>query len=247
MSLIEVFQNFPVNDAAEERFKDVRWPDGKECHLCGSDNIQFKTTHPTMPHRCRNWRKFFSVKTGSVMEGSNLDYQTWAIATYLLTTSLKSVSSMMRHRDLDITQKSAWHLAHRIRETFCDEHVELFDGLIEVDETYIGGKRKIMPLSKRRAVKEEEVGRGAAGKTAAVGAKDLATNTVAVEVVQSTDAATLQGFVADHTGPGRHDLYRRREGVSRHRLRSRVSPALYRRVRPATGRTQTGWNHSGLC
>ena len=201
MSLIEVFQMFPDNNAAEEWFKDVRWPDGIECPHCESENIQLKTTHPTMPHRCRSCRKFFSVKTRSVMEGSNLDYQTWAIATYLLTTSLKSVSSMKLHRDLDITQKSAWHLAHRIRETFCDENVELFDGPVEVDETYIGGKRKNMSLSKRRELKEAEVGRGAVGKTAVVGAKDRATNTVAAEVVQSTDAATLQGFVTDHADP----------------------------------------------
>ena len=61
-----------------------------------------------MPYRCRGCDKHFSVKTGTVMESSKLGYQTWAIATYLLTTSLKGVSSMKLHRDLGITQKSAW-------------------------------------------------------------------------------------------------------------------------------------------
>ena len=71
------------------------------------------------------------------MESSNLGYQVWAIAIYLLTTNLKSVSSMKLHRDLDITQKSAWHLAHRIRETYSKSDLEVLTGLVEVDETYL--------------------------------------------------------------------------------------------------------------
>ena len=75
------------------------------------------------------------------MEGSNLDYQKWAIAMYLMVTSIKGVSSMKLHRDLGITQKSAWHLAHRIRK--CWEHqYSIFAGPVEVDETYIGGLEK---------------------------------------------------------------------------------------------------------
>ena len=73
------------------------------------------------------------------MQGTKLDYRIWAIAIYLCLTNLKGVSSMKLHRDLDITQKSAWHLAHRLRKAF--EVVNpLFSGLVEADETYIGGK-----------------------------------------------------------------------------------------------------------
>ena len=81
-----------------------------------------------MPYRCRNKEcaSRFSVKTGTVMEGSNLGFQTWAIAIYLVLTSLKGVSSMKLHRDLGITQKSAWHLAHRIRQAWdADEATRL--------------------------------------------------------------------------------------------------------------------------
>lgn len=78
------------------------------------------------------------------MEASHRDYQTWAIAIYLMTTSLKSVSSMKLHRDLDITQKSAWHLAHRIRAAFgegCGNiNGLLMAGPVEIYETYMGGK-----------------------------------------------------------------------------------------------------------
>ena len=202
MSLIECFHAFPDNKTAEKWFSDVRWQGAIECPRCGSSNIQEKTTHPTMPHRCRSCRKFFSVRIGTVMEDSNLDYQTWAIAIYLLTTNLKSVSSMKLHRDLNITQKSAWHLAHRIRETFCDRKEGLFSGPVEVDETYMGGKRKNMSLAKRRALRKAKAGRGMVGKTVVVGAKDRASNQVAADVVPGTDAPTLQGFVAEHTEPG---------------------------------------------
>ena len=195
MSLIDAMRRFPSNEAAEKWFSDVRWPDHISCPNCGSNRIQEKTTHPTMPHRCRDCQKFFSVKTGTVMEGSNLGFQTWAIAIYLLTTSLKSVSSMKLHRDLGITQKSAWHLAHRIRETFLEPSTDLFEGPVEVDETYMGGKRRNMPKSKRK----ELTGRGAVGKTAVVGMKDRDTNEVKAKVVQSTDAPTLTGFVEEGT------------------------------------------------
>ncbi len=87
-----------------------------------------------------------------------------------MTTSLKSVSSMKLHRDLDITQKTAWHLAHRIRETFECGSDDKFVGPVEVNETYIGGKRSNMSNSKRKELKE--AGRGAVGKTAVVGIKN---------------------------------------------------------------------------
>ena len=101
---------------------ETRWPEGPHCPYCGSTNVLYPAKHKTMPYRCREkeCRKRFSVRTKSVMEGSNLGYQTWAVAIYLLMTSLKSVSSMKLHRDLGITQKSAWFLAHRLREAWKD-------------------------------------------------------------------------------------------------------------------------------
>ena len=91
-----------------------------------------------MPYRCRDCRKFFSVKTKTLMHGSKLGLQTWAIAYYLVATGIKGVSSMKLYRDLGITRKSAWFLAHRIRETWAN-HQPGYTGPIEVDETWIGG------------------------------------------------------------------------------------------------------------
>ena len=134
------------------------------------------------------------------MESSKIGYQDWAIAQFLLTTSLKGVSSMKLHRDLGITQKAAWFLAHRLRDALTQDHPDRFDGPVEVDETYVGGKRRNMSNAKRKEL--ANTGRGAVGKTAVVGAKDRATKQVAAKVVRSTDSETLQGFVSDHTATG---------------------------------------------
>ena len=106
---------------------DNRWPNGITCPACGSDNVKERSAHPTMPHRCNSCRKFLSVKHGTAMQSSKIGYQDWAVAIHIVATGLKGTSSMKVHRDLGITQKSAWHLAHRIRQCFTDRP-DLFDG-----------------------------------------------------------------------------------------------------------------------
>ena len=104
---------------------------------------------------------------------------------------------MKLHRDLNINQRSAWFLAHRLRVALAEKG-GVFKGPVEVDETYFGGRRHNMPNAKRAALK----GRGAVGKTAVVGAKDRASKLVKAKVVESTDSITLQNFVKDTTGKG---------------------------------------------
>ena len=199
MSLIEAMKMFPNDDAAEAWFMRVRWPNGPACPECGSMNVQSGSAHKTMPLRCRErqCRKRFSVRYGTVMQSSKLGYQVWAMAIYLCLTSLKSVSSMKLHRDLNITQKSAWHLAHRLRSAFDGSGGIFVGGPVEVDETYMGGRRANMSKARR----EEIAGRGAVGKTAIVGAKDRATNQVRARVIEHTDKPTIHGFIAEHTDP----------------------------------------------
>ena len=201
ISLKRFISEYPTDEAAEQWFIHNRWPDGVCCPKCGSINVQTGCKH-AMPYRCREQacgRPRFSTKTGTVMEGSKLGYQDWLIAMFLLTTSLKGVSSMKLHRDLDITQKSAWFLAHRLRDALSQGKAGGFAGPVEVDETYFGGKRKNMSNAKRAEL--AGTGRGPVGKTAVVGAKDRDSNQVAAKVVTSTDAPTLQGFVKKHADP----------------------------------------------
>ena len=193
----QLLRRSPTHAKSEEWIVRQRWPKGVCCPHCGSLNVQTGCQHKTMPFRCREkvCAKRFSTKTGTVMEGSKIGYQDWIVAAFLVMTSLKSVSSMKLHRDLGITQKSAWFLAQRLRAAL-SEDAKLFSGPVEVDETYMGVKRKNMSNAKRKEL--ADTGRGPVAKTAVVGAKDRETNQVAATVIQSTDADTLQGFVKDY-------------------------------------------------
>ena len=200
-TLKQFLRKYPDDATAEQWFIKQRWSKGICCPVCGSLNVQTGTKHKTMPFRCRKkvCGKKFSTKTSTVMESAKVGYQDWIIAMFLVSTSLKGVSSMKLHRDLGVTQKTAWFLSMRIRTALSKGGTLSFDGPVEVDETYMGGKRRNMSNAQHKEL--AGTGRGAVGKTAVVGAKDRATNKVAAKVVTATDKETLQGFVKDHADP----------------------------------------------
>ena len=197
LSIIELMEMFPSEEAAMKWFEDIIWDGERYCPKCGG----LKTSHAKhryMPYFCNDCRSYFSVRTNTPMANSKIPLRKWAIGIYLCLTSLKSVSSMKLHRDLKIGQKAAWFMLHRIREAWASEdNGEMFDGPVEVDETYVAGHRRNMSNSKRKSLKD--TGRGAVGKTAVVGMKDRDTNEVVAKVVKSTDTDTLHDFVEGHT------------------------------------------------
>ena len=194
IGIIELLRMFPDDKAAERWFEAQRWPTGNIfCPDCGSVDY-WQVSKRNMPYRCKDCNNYFSVRKGTAMESSKIGLQKWAIAFYLVTTSLKGVSSMKLHRDLGITQKSAWFMLQRIREGWLDGRKKPLAGPVEVDETYIGGKE-----ANKHAHKKLHAGRGTVGKAAVAGVKDREKRMKSVlRSCLILHAATLQGFVKDN-------------------------------------------------
>ncbi|MCE2508084.1 MAG: transposase [Nitrosopumilaceae archaeon] len=114
LSLPDLLDMFPDDQAAMEWLEGNVWPDGRKCPRCGY-GYTCTTKHPSMPYYCSECDRRFSVKIGTVMEHSKISYRSWAIATYLLATRPKGISSTRLGRDLGISQSSAWFLLHRLR------------------------------------------------------------------------------------------------------------------------------------
>lgn len=145
ISLYQFLQKFPDEKSARAFFEQRRWNGMPCCPHCGSISVSAIKSEKPMPYRCKDCRKHFSVRTGTVLSESKLPLHKWLMAIYMLHTARKGVSSIQMSKELGITQKSAWFLNHRIREAMnrCNG---LFGGEVEVDETYMGGKRRINTL-----------------------------------------------------------------------------------------------------
>ena len=194
LTLVDLMSMFPDEESALAWFNKTLWANGPVCPYCGSLDVQSGIRHHSMTHRCRDCpdKKMFSIRTGTLMENSNLPFRVWAISIYLHLTNLKGVSSMKLHRDLGVTQKSAWFVLQRIRAAWKDEDDWPFGGPVEVDESYLGG------IERNR----HESRKGAKEKAIVIGAKDRATKKIRARVIEFTDKPTLHGFVSETAHKG---------------------------------------------
>jgi len=199
ISIMQLTDMFPNEESATKWFESVRWPNGRVCPHCGHEHTHVASASSSLPYHCPKCRKQFSAKTNTAFHRSKVTFRQWVFAIYFEMTHLKGVSSMKLHRDIGVTQKTAWFMLHRIREAWNVENKESinFSGPVEVDESYFGGKRKNMSHAKRKQLAGS--GRGAVGKSAVVGMKDRGTKQVTAQVTQKTDGPSLKTFVTDRT------------------------------------------------
>ncbi len=197
ITVMQLNDMFPNEAAAERWFESLVWFDGRVCPRCKSKETMESSETSALPYYCSGCQRQFSVRVGTVLERSHVPLRKWAFAIYLEMTSLKGIAAMKLHREIGVSYKTAWFMLHRIREAWASEKAALFAGPVEVDETYVGGKRRNLRSSRRRKL----TGRGTVGKVAVVGIKDRKTNRVRASVVEETKADVLQGFVRSNVRP----------------------------------------------
>jgi transposase-like protein len=196
-------QQMPVftEDQAREYFESRRWPNGPACPHCGSVAVYRLGGEASRPGllKCRDCKGQFSVTVGTVMEDSHLPLSKWALAFHFMTTAKKGMSALQLQRNLGLgSYKTAWFLAHRIREAMkCEPMAGMLKGTVQVDETYIGGKpRRVAGMPRNmRSLAGNARGRGT----------DKAPVMVLVErggkahsrPVQRVDGKTLKGAIRE--------------------------------------------------
>ena len=202
-SLQEAILYFADFENCQKFLIELRWPDGKvRCPYCGSD-------HVTYLKNARLWKCYgdhpkqkFSLKVGTIFEDSPLGLDKWFAAAWLIVNCKNGISSYEIANDLNVSQKSAWHMAHRIRFALHSGSFEKFSGHVEVDETYIGGKARNMHKARKARVLQGKGG-GTAGKVTVQGILERG-GKVRARVLENTQWQNVVPPIRESVEPGSH-------------------------------------------
>ncbi|HSK71357.1 MAG TPA: IS1595 family transposase [Pyrinomonadaceae bacterium] len=195
-NLAELTSYFPDDQSCREYLEKQRWNGKPVCPHCQNDTV-YKFADGKH-YKCKSCRRKFTVLIGTIFEDTKIPLRKWFIAIYIFISHKKGISSCQLAKDLGVTQKTAWHLLHRIRYAFGIAEPEQLEDTVEVDETYIGGKAKNM----HKSVKEKKIkGRGSSGKAAVLGLVER-NGRVFARPVDKVDSNTLQSIVRSKVEKG---------------------------------------------
>ncbi len=189
MNLITVFQQFPDQISCITYLETIRWPKQASCPFCQSERVARKAENELVGRwNCHECTSSFNVLSGTIFQGTHIELQKWFLAIALMADAKKSLSSCQLARDLELNQKTAWRMQQCIRSAMSTEEGELLKGIIEMDETYVGGKP-------RYKGKNNKAGRGTR-KASVIGAVERK-GRVRAKVTGDTKGRTLLNFIQE--------------------------------------------------